>query len=94
MGFISPDKFCKLLWVRYSKNDSLLLSFDDGFHSNRLIVDNILNELGIKALFFIISNFAELGPKDNWRRFVANNICPEIREKMFVQICLIWIGMI
>ncbi|MBT7899679.1 MAG: polysaccharide deacetylase family protein [Candidatus Marinimicrobia bacterium] len=56
--------------------DSILLTFDDGFSSNRKIAENILNPLGIKALFFIISDFADLGDKDDFRQFISNGIFP------------------
>lgn len=39
---------------------NLLLSFDDGFASNRDVAEKILNPLDIKALFFVVSDFVNL----------------------------------
>ena len=56
--------------------DSILLTFDDGFLSNRKVVENILNPLSIKALFFVISDFIDLDYKGDFRQFISNGIFP------------------
>lgn len=61
--------------------DSLLLSFDDGFASNRRIAEKVLNPMGISALFFVVSEFAALAEQDDWRSFVAQNIYPALRPE-------------
>jgi peptidoglycan/xylan/chitin deacetylase (PgdA/CDA1 family) len=59
--FISPEKFQAIIDGKEKiQSDSLLLTFDDGFYSNRLVTEKILNEMNIKALFFIITNFIEI----------------------------------
>jgi len=58
--------------------DSILLTFDDGFSSNRKISENILNPLGIKALFFIVSDFVDLDEKDDFRKFISKGIFPSM----------------
>lgn len=79
--FVSPHEFTNLISGEISiREPSLLLTFDDGFYSNRTVVEKILNPLGIKALFFIVSEFAELGSKDDWRGFVSKHIWPGLKE--------------
>jgi peptidoglycan/xylan/chitin deacetylase (PgdA/CDA1 family) len=77
--FITPQQFSHIMDGSLSlERDSLLLTFDDGFISNRGVVERILNPLKIKALFFIVSNFAKLCNADDWRVFVAKNIDPRL----------------
>lgn len=79
--FISPQKFIRsILGDDDVVRPSILLTFDDGFASNRVIVEKILNPLGIKALFFVISEFVALTPHDNWREFVSRHIWPGLKE--------------
>lgn len=63
------------------QEDCLLLTFDDGFASNRHVAETILNPMGIKALFFIVSEFAALSETAEWRSFVAQNIYPGLQPK-------------
>ncbi len=48
-----------------------ILTFDDGFATNRRIADEILNPMGIQALFFVASAFVDLGERDDYRAFIA-----------------------
>ena len=78
--FITPNDFAAIIIGEESVvDDCLLLTFDDGFASNRRIAEIVLNQMGIKALFFIVSEFANLSEKDDWRSFVAQNIYPALR---------------
>ncbi len=80
-SFITPQHFIEILsGVKTIDEPSILLTFDDGFFSNRVVAERILNPLGIKALFFIVSEFAELGSKDDWRGFVSRHIWPGLTE--------------
>lgn len=56
--------------------NNVLITFDDGFISNKIIADEILNPMGIKAIFFIVSDFANIENNEIARLFVANNIIP------------------
>ena len=58
---------------------NVLLTFDDGFHSNRVVADEILDPLGIKALFFIVGRFAEKRSQEDQQNFIINNLYPEWR---------------
>ena len=75
--FISPDEFEKYLNNKPTKGKKLLITFDDGFKSNRIVAEKVLNKLNIKALFFIISDF--IGAKKNSSRYnsIIRNIYPD-----------------
>ena len=76
-SFISPDHFTEVLnGEKTIQKDSLLLTFDDGFASNRNVVEEILNPMGIKALFFIISDFVNIEDYEEARRFIVKHIQP------------------
>ena len=56
--------------------NSLLLTFDDGFHSARRIAQDCLNPLNIKAIFFVIKNFIDLNHASAIEVFIKNNLFP------------------
>lgn len=59
--FVRPDQFEAMMEDRESiRGRNLLLTFDDGFKSNRRIADEILNPMGLKAIFFIPTDFVGL----------------------------------
>lgn len=51
---------------------SILLTFDDGFRSNKKLAEKILEPRGIKALFFVTGKFIGLS-KDTAENFVNSN---------------------
>jgi len=75
--FVSPEQFGDMLTGgKPIEVDSLLLTFDDGFCSDRVVAEKILNPMGIKALFFVISEFSKLEDKDEQMKFISNNLYP------------------
>jgi len=56
--------------------NNLLITFDDGFLSNRAVAEKILNPLGIKAIFFIISEFTKIKESSDARKFISDHIIP------------------
>jgi len=65
-NIISPEEF-KLhlsgnLKGKNFKND-ILLSFDDGYKSQKIITEKFLNPRNIKAIFFLISDFIKIESK-------------------------------
>ncbi len=60
--------------------DSLLLTFDDGFISNREVAETILNPLGIKALFFVVSDFTGIDCLEKSHDFIVKNIYPNLEK--------------
>jgi peptidoglycan/xylan/chitin deacetylase (PgdA/CDA1 family) len=53
---------------------SVLLTFDDGFLSNRLVAETVLDPLGIKAVFFIPGQILTLHSKAQQLRFVRHQL--------------------
>lgn len=79
-NFVDPQRFAEMIsGNELVREDSLLLTFDDGFASDRRIAENVLNPMGIRALFFVVSHFAALSGEDDWRGYVARNIWPGIK---------------
>ena len=71
--FISPKEFEKIIRSGKLKGKKLLLTFDDGFKSNRVIAESILKNTGIKAIFFIISDFIGLKINSlNYSKIISN----------------------
>ena len=65
-NIISPNEFKLYLSGKLKrknfKND-VLLSFDDGYKSQKLITEKLLNPRNIKAIFFLISDFIKIDSK-------------------------------
>ncbi|WP_061255859.1 polysaccharide deacetylase family protein [Leptospira interrogans] len=59
---------------------NLLLTFDDGYLSNKIVAEEILEPLGIKALFFIISDFVDIQDAQI-KKFISDNIYPSLSIK-------------
>jgi len=55
---------------------NVLITFDDGFISNKLIAEKILNPLGVKAIFFVISDFVEIKNRNKSYKFASTQIVP------------------
>jgi len=62
-GFIHPDEINAAFDDKSSKIQ-VLLTFDDGFLSNRLIAEKILSKYNIKACFFVTEAFVGLRGQD------------------------------
>ena len=57
-------------WSRHR----LMLTFDDGFYSNFLVAKEVLDPLNIKAIFFISTDFIDSADKNNYQKFIKNNL--------------------
>ncbi len=76
-NFISPTFFQRVLSGEEKPTGrNLLLTFDDGFISNRIVAEEILRPLGISAIFFAISNFTDLVDTNDAHSFISTNIQP------------------
>jgi peptidoglycan/xylan/chitin deacetylase (PgdA/CDA1 family) len=74
---VSPEKFEKMISGEEPViGENILVTFDDGFISNRVVAEKILNPMGIKAVFFVVSDFVEIKDRDEAHQFVANHIFP------------------
>lgn len=79
--FISPNDFEAVMNGNKKLTQThFLLTFDDGFYSNRIVAEKILKQLGIKAVFFVCSKFIGL-PKDKAITFVNDCLFPESVQK-------------
>jgi peptidoglycan/xylan/chitin deacetylase (PgdA/CDA1 family) len=75
--FVSPQQFAAMMrGDEPIKGNNLLLTFDDGFASNRRVAEEVLNPMGIQSLFFVISAFVDIAEGDDYRAFVARHIWP------------------
>jgi peptidoglycan/xylan/chitin deacetylase (PgdA/CDA1 family) len=75
--FISVEKFsAMILGDEPIKGRNLLLTFDDGFASHRVVAEEVLNPMGIQALFFVVSDFVSLQNREDARNFISKNIQP------------------
>ena len=76
-SFISPEQFVSIINGEETiQKNSLLLTFDDGFSSNRRIAEKILNPRGIQALFFVVSELVAIEDPEEARQFIARQIQP------------------
>jgi peptidoglycan/xylan/chitin deacetylase (PgdA/CDA1 family) len=75
-GFIRPDDLENILSgkVRY-KGTKVLLTFDDGFRSNALAAEKILEPLGIKAIFFVSTGFINAADRETQKLFIKERFC-------------------
>lgn len=81
--FVKPREFEMMLCGDVPvMQDCVLLSFDDGFSSNRRVAEMVLNPMGIKAIFFVVSNFIELSRDDDWKGFISKYIYPAFSPNM------------
>lgn len=77
--FVTPDRFADMIaGEERIRGRNLLLTFDDGFASNRIVAERILSPMGVRALFFIISEFAALEDREQAWEFIAERIQPGI----------------
>jgi peptidoglycan/xylan/chitin deacetylase (PgdA/CDA1 family) len=81
--FVSPQRFASMLSGEEPvQGRNLLITFDDGFASNRVIAEEILGPLGIRALFFVISDFVDIVDPVAARHFISQSIYPGIRPDL------------
>jgi peptidoglycan/xylan/chitin deacetylase (PgdA/CDA1 family) len=77
--FISPRQFERLVSGEEPVvGRNLLLTFDDGFASNQRVAERVLKPLGIRALFFVVSEFVSIEGRQAAREFIAGNIYPDM----------------
>ena len=80
--FVSPIDFQQDLISSKKNKTKILLSFDDGFKSNRKLAEEVLNKLNIKALFFIISDFVAAKKQSEKYKKIIHNIYPSGPSKI------------
>lgn len=82
--FINPKDFY-LMEKKYitHKKKCIMITLDDGFYSQRNFAEKVLNELNIKAIFFVIPNFVNQNNLESSKQFVKKNILSTINLKNF-----------
>ncbi|QQR81389.1 MAG: polysaccharide deacetylase family protein [Deltaproteobacteria bacterium] len=74
-SFVTPKQFEAMISGEEKiRGSNLLVTFDDGFASNRVVAEQVLNPMKIKALFFVVSDFIELQNRKESRDFISKNI--------------------
>ena len=68
-SFIDPKKIAEV--NQNEKGIKILLTFDDGFYSNKLIYEKVLKKLNIKACFFVCEDFIDL-KKEKCKNFIRD----------------------
>lgn len=78
-GFFNPDEIENILNADLNRpNGRVLLTFDDGFFSNRRLAEKILKPRNIKAIFFVTEGF--IGLKEDFAKmFVQTNFYPNTK---------------
>lgn len=72
---VTPEDFVAIIdGTIETKHDTLLLTFDDGTTSNLNVAERVLKPLRIKAIYFIVTQYALLKEEDSWRNFAAQRI--------------------
>ena len=62
-----------------TKFPKILLTFDDGFLSNKILAERVLTKYGVKAIFFITEGFIGI-KKDKITEFVKNSFYPKSKN--------------
>lgn len=68
-SILSPDQLSSFYKAELSNGPYLLITFDDGIKNNLLAAD-LLDELHIKALFFIVPEFIQTPPEKQKEYFI------------------------
>jgi peptidoglycan/xylan/chitin deacetylase (PgdA/CDA1 family) len=68
-SIITPADYQRAI---YSRKPCFIISFDDGFRSQLKITNEVLDPLGVKALFFVCPAFVRL-KRDETLGFIRNN---------------------
>ncbi len=75
--FVSPARFAAMvLGEERIRGRNLLVTFDDGFASNRVVAEKVLNPMGVLAIFFAVSDFVAMEDRAEARRFIADRVQP------------------
>jgi peptidoglycan/xylan/chitin deacetylase (PgdA/CDA1 family) len=76
-NFVTPLQFEKMISGEIPIiGNNLLVTFDDGMLSNLAAAEKILNPLGIKAIFFVITEFIKIKEHLEARQFASDYLIP------------------
>lgn len=78
--FVTPEQFAAMITgAAPIVGRNLLLTFDDGYASNRAVAEAVLRPMRISALFFVVPGFTSLEDPEATREFIASRILPGAR---------------
>jgi glycosyltransferase involved in cell wall biosynthesis/peptidoglycan/xylan/chitin deacetylase (PgdA/CDA1 family) len=81
-NIVSPKTFEEMILGNEPiQGNNLLITFDDGFISNRLVAEKVLNPLGIKAIFFVVTDFIDIKNVHDAHQFIAENMLPKGKKE-------------
>ena len=75
-SIITPEEFkifSKHNLNKFKNKKKILITFDDGYKSQKQITEKYLNPNNIKAIFFVVSDFISIKSKVQAQAFVRNN---------------------
>lgn len=73
--FVTPKQFSAMIsGDEEIKGHNLMISFDDGFSSNRVVAEQVLAPMGLSAIFFIVADFVGITDNREAREFISKNI--------------------
>ena len=79
---LDPESYFDIILKnREIKRNSILFTFDDGYLSQFNFAKEILELLNIKAIFFIVTNFAKIEDKNESYNFLKKNIKYNLSNK-------------
>lgn len=83
-NIITPIEFKKLITNNNVniKKKNILITFDDGYKSQKKITEKYLDPLNIKALFFVVSDFIKLKTKEEAHNFIRKNFYKEEKSEL------------
>ncbi len=82
-NFVNPEQFSAMVSGHEKiKGRNLLITFDDGFLSNKIVAEKILNPMNIKAIFFCISDFINIYDEEEAKKFIKERICLGLAKKI------------
>tara|TARA_A100001015_G_scaffold253797_1_gene294221 strand:+ start:256 stop:1095 length:840 start_codon:yes stop_codon:yes gene_type:complete len=82
--FINPKNFYLMENKDFiKKKKCIMITLDDGYYSQRNFAEKVLDELDIKAIFFVIPNFVNKNNLESSKQFVKKNILNTINLKNF-----------
>ena len=74
-NFLTPEDFLKFkLRKKKIRGKNLLITFDDGFFSNKVLSEKILSKYGIKGVFFLPTDFIISKKRSQKIKFVRKNL--------------------
>jgi peptidoglycan/xylan/chitin deacetylase (PgdA/CDA1 family) len=77
--FVDPQHFAAMITGDEPVlGNNLLLTFDDGFASNRWVAERVLAPMDIRAIFFVVSSFVQLSRENDQQDFIAQHFFPGI----------------